>query len=92
MFGGALPHMDSGSETVTWDGKMWNLNNNRVARSKFEIYLATPEADSAEDQSYRDLIAQIILLLAPTRKGGPDVSTAFALLPEAGAAKIDAGI
>ena len=92
MFGGALPHMDSGSETVTWDGKMWNLNNNRVARSKFEIYLATPEADSAEDQSYRDVIAQIILLLAPTRKGGPDVSTAFALLPEAGAAKIDAGI
>jgi hypothetical protein len=92
MFGGALPHMDSGSETVTWDGKMWNLNNNRVARSKFEIYLATPEADTAEDQSYRDLIAQIILLLAPTRKGGPDVSTAFALLPEAGAAKIDAGI
>lgn len=92
MFGGALPHMDSGSETVTWDGKMWNLNNNRVARSKFEIYLATPEADSAEDQNYRDIIAQIILLLAPTRKGGPDVSTAFALLPEAGAAKIDAGI
>ncbi len=92
MFGGALPHLDSGSETVTWDGKMWNLNNNRVARSKFEIYLATPEADSAEDQNYRDVIAQIILLLAPTRKGGPDVSTAFALLPEAGAAKIDAGI
>jgi hypothetical protein len=92
MFGGALPHMDSGSETVTWDGKMWNLNNNRVARSKFEIYLATPEADSADDQAYRDLIAQIIQLLAPTRKGGPDVSSAFALLPEAGAAKIDAGI
>jgi len=92
MFGGVLPHVDSGSETVTWDGKMWNMNNNRIARAKFEIYLATPEANSADDQAYRDLIAQITLLLAPTRSGGPDVSKAFALLPEAGAFAIDGGI
>lgn len=92
MFGGVLPHLDTGSETVSWDGKMWNLTNNRLARSKFEIYLATPEADSADDQAYRDLIAQIIQLLAPTRAGGPDVSAAFALLPDAGAFPIDGGI
>lgn len=87
-----MPHVDGGSETVTWDGKMWNMNNNRIARAKFEIYLATPEAKSAEDQAYRDIIAQITLLLAPTRQGGPDVSKAFALLPEAGAYPIDGGI
>jgi hypothetical protein len=92
MFGGVLPHMDPGSETATWDGKIWSMNNNRLVRSKFEIYLATPEANGPEDQAYRDIMAQIVLLLAPTRKGGPDVSSAFALLPEAGAAKIDAGI
>jgi hypothetical protein len=92
MFGNLLPHVDSGSETVTWDGKMWSMNNNRLMRSKFEIYLATPEANSQEDEAYRELIAQIIQLLAPTRQGGPDVSKAFALLPEAGAFKIDAGI
>ena len=92
MFGGLVPHVDSGSETVTWDGKMWNLTNNRFARAKFEIYLATPEADSADDQAYRDVIAQIIQLLAPTRPGGVDVSRAFALLPEAGAFPIDGGI
>jgi hypothetical protein len=68
------------------------MNNNRLVRSKFEIYLATPEANGPEDQAYRDIMAQIVLLLAPTRKGGPDVSSAFALLPEAGSAKIDAGI
>jgi hypothetical protein len=84
--------MDPGSETATWDGKIWSMNNNRLVRSKFEIYLATPEANGPEDQAYRDIMAQIVLLLAPTRKGGPDVSSAFALLPEAGAAKIDAGI
>jgi hypothetical protein len=92
MFGGALPHVDSGNEMVTWDGKTWQMNNNRLVRSKFEIYLATPEANGAEDQAYRDLVAQIILLLAPTRKGGPDVNSAFAMLPEAGAFKIDAGL
>ncbi|TDU70976.1 hypothetical protein EI77_02094 [Prosthecobacter fusiformis] len=92
IFGGLMPHVDGGSETVTWDGKMWNMNNNRIARAKFEIYLATPEAKSAEDQAYRDIIAQITLLLAPTRQGGPDVSKAFALLPEAGAYPIDGGI
>lgn len=90
--GGVLPHADSGNEMVTWDGKMWQVNNNRLVRSKFEIYLATPEANGAEDQAYRDIIAQIVLLLAPTRKGGPDVSSAFALLPEAGAFRIDAGL
>ncbi len=92
IFGGLAPHVDGGSETVTWDGKMWNLNNNRIARAKFEIYLATPEANSADDQAYRDIIAQITQLLAPTRAGGPDVSKAFALLPEAGAFPIDAGL
>lgn len=92
LLGNALPHVDSGNEMVTWDGKMWQVNNNRLVRSKFEIYLATPEANGAEDQAYRDLIAQIILLLAPTRKGGTDVSSAFAMLPEAGAFKIDAGL
>jgi hypothetical protein len=92
LLGNALPHVDSGNEMVTWDGKMWQVNNNRLVRSKFEIYLATPEANGAEDQAYRDLIAQIVLLLAPTRKGGPDVSSAFAMLPEAGAFKIDAGL
>jgi hypothetical protein len=92
MFGGLVPHVDPGSETVSWDGKMWNLTNNRLARAKFEIYLATPEANSADDQAYRDLIAQIIQLLAPTRQGGADISRAFALLPEAGAFPIDGGI
>lgn len=92
IFGGLLPHVDGGSETVSWDGKMWNMNNNRIARAKFEIYLATPEASNADDQAYRDLMAQITLLLAPTRPGGPDVSKAFALLPEAGAFPIDGGL
>lgn len=92
IFGGLVPHVDGGSETVSWDGKMWNVTNNRLTRAKFEIYLATPEATSGDDQAYRDVMAEITQLLAPTRQGGPDVSKAFAMLPEAGAFGIDAGI
>jgi hypothetical protein len=92
LFGGLVPHVDTGSETVSWDGRMWNITNNRFARAKFEIYLATPEADSVDDQAYRELIAEIIRLLAPTRQGGADVARAFAMLPEAGAFPIDGGI
>lgn len=92
LLGGLLPSMDPGSETVSWDGKLWNISNNRLARAKFEIYLATPEANSAEDQAYRDLMAQILTLLAPTHKPAPDTTKAFALLPEAGAFPIDGGL
>ena len=92
LLGDTLPFMDPGSETVTWDGKMWNVTNNRLLMSRFEVYLATPEADSAEDKAYRDTIKEIIKLLAPTRKGGPDAPAAFALLPEAGDFDIDAGL
>lgn len=89
---GNMPMMDPGSENVAFNGKLWNVTNNRLMRSRFETYLTTPEAVSAEDQAYRDIIAQIQQLLAPTNKPGPDPMKAFALLPEAGAFKIDGGL
>jgi hypothetical protein len=79
-----MPMGDPGSENVAFNGKLWNVTNNRLMRSRFETYLTTPEAISAEDQAYRDLMAQIMQLLAPTNKPGPDPMKAFELLPEAG--------
>lgn len=98
-----MPMGDPGSENVSFNGKLWNVTNNRLMRSRFETYLTTPEAKSAEDQAYRDIIAQVMELLAPTHKQAPDpitkaprqgaeVMKAFALLPEAGAYKIDGGL
>ena len=87
-----MPMGDPGSENVAFNGKLWNVTNNRLMRSRFETYLTTPEAKSAEDQAYRDVMAQILELLAPTHKPGPEPMKAFALLPEAGAAKIDGGL
>lgn len=92
LLGDTLPFLDPGSETVTWDGKMWNVTNNRLLMSRFEVYLATPEAATPEDKAYRDTIKQILKLLAPTREGGPDAAAAFALLPEAGDFAIDGGL
>lgn len=100
---GSMPMGDPGSENVSFNGKLWNVTNNRLMRSRFETYLTTPEANGPEDQAYRDLMAQIMELLAPTHKQapdpvtkvqarGPEVMKAFALLPEAGAAKIDGGL
>ena len=100
---GNMPMGDPGSENVAFNGKLWNVTNNRLMRSRFETYLTTPEANGPEDQSYRDIMAQIMELLAPTHKQapdpvtkvqarGPEVMKAFALLPEAGAAKIDGGL
>ena len=91
LLGDALPAFDPGSETATWDGKMWNVNNNRMFRARLEKYLATPEANTPEDQRYRDILDQIAQALAPTNNGGkPSVSQAVALLPEAAQFKIDA--
>jgi hypothetical protein len=89
---GNMPMGDPGSENVSFNGKLWNVTNNRVMRSRFETYLTTPEANGAEDQAYRDLIAQMMQSLAPTNKPGPEPMKAFALLPEAGTYKIDGGL
>lgn len=89
---GNMPMADPGSENVSFNGRLWNVTNNRFMRSRFETYLTTPEAITAEDQAYRDLIAQMMQLLAPTHKGGPEPMKAFALLPEAGTYKIDGGL
>lgn len=89
---GNMPMGDPGTENVTFNGRMWNVTNNRLMRSRFETYLTTPEAVTGEDQAYRDLIAQMMQLLAPTNKAGPDPMKAFALLPEAGTYKIDGGL
>lgn len=87
-----MPMGDPGSENVAFNGKLWNVTNNRMMRSRFETYLTTPEAKSADDQAYRDVMAQIQQLLAPTNKPGPDPLKAFALLPEAGTYSVDGGL
>lgn len=91
MLGNVLPFMDVGNETVAWDGKMWNVTNNRMFRARLEKYLASPAADTPEDEEYRKVLDEITTLLAPTHNGGnPSLPGAVALLPIAAQHKIDA--
>lgn len=85
-----LPFFDPSTEVVTWDGRHWSVTDNRVFRARFEKYLASPAAVTDEDQAYRDLIDQILADLSPNREGGPALSAAVALLPEAAQYQIDA--
>lgn len=87
---GDMPLFDPNSETVMWDGKAWNIHDNRIFRARFEKYLNAPEATEEEDGAYRETIRKIENLLAPTNPGGPDIDGAFKLLPEASNHKIDA--
>lgn len=86
-----LPSFDPGSETVTWNGKMWNITNNRIFRARFEKYLAAPESPAAEDAAYRQILQEINDAIHPAKTGGrPDLPKAVALLPRASQFPIDA--
>jgi hypothetical protein len=49
FLGRDVPVMDPGSDTSTFDGKLWNMNNNRLFRSRFEKYLNAPAETSEAD-------------------------------------------
>ena len=90
LLGGELPFFDPGSETVMWDGKLWNVANNRIFAARFEKYLAAPEAITEEDEAYRKILDEIANELSPSRPGGPNLPGGVALLPEAAQFPIDA--
>jgi hypothetical protein len=90
FLGNDVPLMDPGSETAQWDGHLWNVTNNRLFRARFEKYLATPEANGAQDKLYRDLLLEAMKSLAPTHPGGPSMSKAMQALIKASDHPIDA--
>ncbi|MGI9239463.1 MAG: hypothetical protein ACR2RV_01605, partial [Verrucomicrobiales bacterium] len=65
FLGTDVPVFDPGSENFSWDGKSWNIANNRLVRTRFEKYLSTREADSEEDAEYRETLDQILDALSP---------------------------
>lgn len=90
FLGKDVPSFDPGSEIMTWDGKNWNINNNRIFQARFEKYLNAPEQTTAIDRQYQQVIAQILNLLAPGNATVQNIDQAFRLLPRASAFEIDA--
>lgn len=80
FLGRDVPSFDPGSDVLTWDGKNWNVNNNRLFAARFEKYLNAPEATSAEDRQYQAIIAEILNRLAQSAATKENIDYAFRLL------------
>lgn len=85
-----MPFFDPGSETIAWDGRVWNINNNRVFQARFEKFLNSPEDDTEADREYNEILRRILNLLAPRTINPSSLDEAFKLLPQASAYEIDA--
>ncbi len=84
------PSFDPGSEILSWDGRNWNINNNRLFQARFEKYLNAPEATGAEDQQYRAVLTEILTRLAPGSATTQNVDYSFRLLARGSNYDIDA--
>lgn len=92
FLGRDVPVFDPGTDVAGFDGKLWNINNNRLLRARFEKYLNAPEETSAADQKYDETIEKILFLLSPTNPNGPNVDAAWKLLPMASQYESDANL
>ena len=90
FLGKDLPFLDPGSEIVQWDGKSWNINNNRIFEARFEKFLNAPEATSENDRDYNAILKTIVDKLAPGTVTPKGLDEAFRLLPQASQFDIDA--
>ena len=89
-FGQEVPVLDPGSEVLTFNGKNWNVTNNRIFQARFEKFLNAPEATNGEEAAYRQIIDRVLGLLAPGNATVQNIDAAFRLLPYAGRYDIDA--
>ncbi len=78
--GNDVPFLDPSSEIATWNGKAWNITDNRFVRGRFEKYLASPEDNGPADQEYRATMRRCISLLTPKTGALPDLPGAVSLL------------
>ncbi len=90
FLGKDMPFLDPGSEIVQWDGKTWNINNNRIFEARFEKFLNAPEATTESDRDYNRILTAIMDKLAPNKITAKSTDEAFQLLPQASQFDIDA--
>ncbi len=92
FLGKDMPFFDPGSEILSWDGKNWNVNNNRLFQARFEKYLNAEEDTDEQSAAYREILSTILAKLAPGRSGPAELDEAFRLLPKASNYEIDANL
>ena len=83
LLGKDLPSYDPGQDVMTWDGKIWNVQDQRIFRARFEKYLNAEEESGEAAKSYRNSFREMMLLLAPGQVNEANFRKAWKLLPEA---------
>jgi hypothetical protein len=89
-FGQEVPVFDPGTEVLTFNGKNWNVTNNRIFQARFEKFLNAPEATSSDENQYRLIMDRMLDLLKPGNASPQNVDAAFRLLPYASRFDFDA--
>lgn len=80
VVGNDVPYFDPTTDVFTFDGKSFNVNDNRVFRARFEKYLNAAEADSQQDRAYRETIRSILDTLSPHNRDAKKFPKAVAQL------------
>jgi len=84
--------LDPSAETITVGGVSIPLGDNRLLKARFEKYLSQPPESDEAAAKYRETIAKILGTISPFKSGGPDLYSAFKLLPGASAYPGDANL
>jgi len=90
FLGKDVPFFNPGTEIFEWDGKHWNINDNRIFQARFEKYLNAPEETTEQDKQYQEVIQTILDKLSPKSISTKNIDDAFRLLPKASSFEIDA--
>ena len=78
-----IPVFDPANDSVTWNGQLWHVDNNRIFRARFEKYLNAPATEIKAQAAYDTVIARIMDLLAAGKISSRNLDEAFKLLPQA---------
>ena len=90
FLGKDVPVLNPGNEILTWDGKNWNITNQRFFQARFEKYLNAAEETTGEDLQYQKILRSILTRLAPENDNRTATLEAWKLLPQASNYTIDA--
>lgn len=87
-----IPVFDPATDSVTWNGQRWQVDNNRIFRARFEKYLNAPATEIEAQEAYDRIIGRIMHLLSAARVSDRNLDEAFRLLPQAAAHEADANL
>ena len=90
--GQEIPMLDPSAETITVGGVTIPLGDNRLLKARFEKYLSQPPESDEAAAKYRETITEILGTISPFKSGGPDLYSAFKLLPSASTYPGDANL